>query len=87
MTWRSRERESEACPGLGRRVEEIDFLIRSSVRLVKEYPRDYERVKLLLKQGTAVSEISSLIGRGERVVLEYVEPARQYHPELFTEAD
>ncbi len=68
-------------------MEEIDFLIRSSVRLVKEYPRDYERVKLLLKQGTAVSEISSLIGRSERVVLEYVELARQYHPELFTEAD
>lgn len=68
-------------------MEEIDFLIRSSVRLVKEYPRDYERVKLLLKQGTAVSEISSLTGRGERVVLEYVELARQYHPELFTEAD
>lgn len=58
-------------------MEGITFLIRSSARLVKEYPRDYERVKLLSKQGTAVSEISSPIGRGERVVLEYVELARQ----------
>jgi len=32
-------------------------------------------------------EISSLIGRGKRVVLEYVELARQYHPELFSQAD
>jgi len=34
-----------------------------------------------------VFPIGGLIGRGKRVVIEYVEIARQYHPELFTEAD
>jgi len=58
-----------------------------SLKSVERYLKDYERVKLLLKRGTAVEEISSLIGRGKRVVLEYVELARQYHPELFSEAD
>jgi hypothetical protein len=33
------------------------------------------------------AEISSVIGRGKRVVLEYFELARQYHPELFDKAD
>lgn len=56
-----------------------------SLKAVERYLQDYERVKLLLKRGTEkAKEISSLIGRGERVVLEYVEIARQYHPELFT---
>ena len=49
--------------------------------------KDYERVKLLLKRGMAAEEIGGLIGRGKRVVLEYVEIARQYHPELFAGAD
>jgi hypothetical protein len=40
----------------------------------------------LIKRGTAVDEISSMIGRGKRVVLEYVEIAREYHPELFASA-
>jgi len=58
-----------------------------SLKSVERYLKDYERVKLLLKRGTAAEEISGLIGRGRHVVLEYVELARQYHPELFTEAD
>jgi len=58
-----------------------------SLKSVERYLKDYERVKLLLKRGTAVEEISGLIGRGQHVVLEYVELARQYHPELFTKAD
>lgn len=58
-----------------------------SLKSVERYLKDYERVKLLLKRGTAIEEISGLIGRGERVVLEYVELARQYHPELFSQAD
>ena len=45
------------------------------------------RVKLLMKRGMAVEEISSIIGRGKRVVLEYVKLARQYHPELGAEAN
>jgi hypothetical protein len=37
--------------------------------------------------GMEAEEISSIIGRGKRVVLEYAELARQYHPELFVEPD
>ena len=58
-----------------------------SLKSVERYLKDYERVKLLLKRGMKAEEISSLIGRGKRVVLEYVELARQYHPELFGQAD
>ena len=58
-----------------------------SLKSVERYLKDYERVKLLLKRGMGTEEISSLIGRGKRVVLEYVEIARQYHPELFAGFD
>lgn len=53
-----------------------------SLKSVERYLKDYERVKLLLKRGLDVAEISATIGRGKHVVLEYVEIARQYHPEL-----
>lgn len=58
---------------------------RHSLKSVERYLSDYERVKLLLKRGMENRLISSIIGRGERVVLEYVELAREYHPDLFTE--
>jgi hypothetical protein len=61
---------------------------RHSLKSVERYLTDYERVKLLLKRGLGSQEISALIGRGERVVLEYVELAQEHHPELFApEAD
>lgn len=56
-----------------------------SLRSVERYLKDYERVKLLLKRGINVTEISATIGRGQNVVLEYVDIARQYHPEMFGE--
>jgi len=34
--------------------------------------KDYERGKLLLKRGIGIEEISSMIGRRERVVIEYI---------------
>jgi hypothetical protein len=58
-----------------------------SLKSVERYLKDYERVRLLLKRGMGTEEISSLIGRGKRVVVEYVELARQYHPQLFNEQD
>jgi hypothetical protein len=58
---------------------------RHSLKSVERYLSDYERVKLLLKRGMESRLISSMIGRGERVVLEYIALAREYHPELFTE--
>lgn len=54
-----------------------------SLKSVERYLKDYERVKLLLKGGLEVAEISATIDRGKTVVLEYVEIARLYHPELF----
>jgi len=58
-----------------------------SLKAVERYLQDYQRVLLLLKREMEAEEIGSLIGRGKRVVLEYVELARRYHPELFAGAD
>jgi len=58
-----------------------------SLKSVERYLKDYERVKLLLKRGMGAEEISSMIGRGKKVVLEYVELAREHHPESFGETD
>jgi hypothetical protein len=54
-----------------------------SLKSVERYLQDYERVRMLLKRKTGVEDISSIIGRGQRVVVEYVQLARQFHPELF----
>lgn len=58
-----------------------------SLKSVERYLQDYERVKLLLKRGLGVAEISVAIGRGQRVVLEYLDIARQHHPDLFGDPD
>ena len=58
-----------------------------SLKAVERYLQGYERVKLPLKRRVGVEETSSLVGRGKHVVLEYVEIARQYHPELFAGSD
>jgi hypothetical protein len=67
----------------GREPPEIARKTGHSLKSVEQYLKDYERVKLLIKRGTAADEISRLLGRGQRLVLEYVEIAREYHPELF----
>jgi transposase len=56
-----------------------------SLKSVERYLKDYERVKLLLKRNLTVSEISAMIDRGRTVVLEYVEIARHYQPDLFAQ--
>ncbi|MCR4406629.1 MAG: DUF1670 domain-containing protein [Anaerolineae bacterium] len=58
-----------------------------SLKAVERYLQDYQRVLMLLKQGLSAEEIRVLTGRGRQVVLEYIQLARQYHPELFAEAD
>ncbi len=58
-----------------------------SLKSVERYLKDYERVKLLCKRGLNVAEISAMVGRGQNVVLEYVEIARQHHPDLFHQAE
>jgi hypothetical protein len=57
------------------------------LKSVERYLQDYRRVKMLLKQSMGAEEISSTIGRGRSVVLEYIEIARQYHPELVGKPD
>jgi hypothetical protein len=54
-----------------------------SVKSVERYLQDYERVRMLLKRGMSAEDISTTIGRGVHVVVEYVELAREHHPELF----
>ncbi len=71
----------------GKEPPNIAYETGHALKSGERYLQDYERVKLLLKRGVAVSEISATIGRGERIVLEYVEIAREYHPELFEAAD
>lgn len=58
-----------------------------SLKCVERYLTDYERVKLLLKRGMSVEDIVSTTGRGRKVVLEYIEIIREYHPDLVGEAD
>ena len=50
-----------------------------SLNSVERYLKDYERVKLLLRDGRNADQISQLIDRGKRVVLEYIVIAREFH--------
>lgn len=68
----------------GKEPPDVARETKHNLKSVERYLKDYERVKLLLKQGVPVYNIGSLIGRGQHVVQEYVEIARQYHPELFS---
>ncbi|HMR68556.1 MAG TPA: DUF1670 domain-containing protein [Anaerolineae bacterium] len=54
-----------------------------SLKSVERYLKDYERVRMLLKQTLSVEEISAIIGRGQSVIKEYIAQAQQFHPELF----
>jgi len=58
-----------------------------SLKSVERYLKDYERVLLLLREKMSVEKISSMVGRGKKVVLEYVEQAKTYHPELFSDEE
>ena len=51
---------------------------------VGRYLRDYERVKLLLKQAIPVEQMPQLIQMQPGVVDAYVKLVEQYHPELFS---
>jgi len=54
-----------------------------NLKSVERYLKDYERVRMLLKQKLSIEAISAIIGRGKSVVQEYVAQAQVYHPELF----
>ena len=64
--------------------DEVDIARQSGHALhsVGRYIRDYERVKLLLKQGIPVKQMSRLINMQPSVVDSYVKLAYKYHPDL-----
>ncbi len=64
--------------------DETDIARRSghALQSVGRYIRDYERVKLLLKQGIPVEQMSRLINMQPSVVDSYVKLAYKYHPDL-----
>ncbi len=53
---------------------------------VGRYLRDYERVKLLLKNGVCVEQITPMIDMQPSVVNAYVELIQQYQPDLLSNA-
>jgi hypothetical protein len=61
---------------------DIAFHTRHAQSSVGRYLRDYERVKLLLKNGLAVDQIGPMIDMQPSVINAYVELIRQYHPDL-----
>lgn len=62
---------------------DIARLTHHSVKSVERYLKDYERVRMLLKQNLDCDQISAIIGRGKAVVQQYIAQARRFHPELF----
>jgi hypothetical protein len=65
---------------------DIAFHTRHAQSSVGRYLRDYERVKLLLKNGVSVAQIAPLIDMQPSVVNAYVELIQQYHPDLLSNA-
>jgi len=67
-----------------RGVDEADIARQMShaPESVGQYIRDYERVKMSLKHGIAVSEIGLMTGMQPNVVRAYAKLIAQYHPEL-----
>jgi hypothetical protein len=53
---------------------------------VDRYIKDYERVKVLLRNELTPHEISHAVGRGVRTVLQYQEIAYEFHPDLVPDA-
>jgi len=68
-------------------VDEADIARQSQHKptSVGKYIRDYERVKLLLKNQTSVERIVYLIGMQPNVVKAYAGMVYQYHPDLAPE--
>jgi hypothetical protein len=65
-------------------LDEADIIQRGghAPSSVGNYIGDYERVLMLLKQGTPVERIAPLLNMQPSVVQEYVDLIYEYHPEL-----
>jgi len=71
----------------GMEAPDIARQAKHSLKSVERYLKDYERVRMLLKQNLSVEEISAIIGRGQSVIKEYIAQAQHFHPELFEAAN
>ncbi len=71
----------------GMQPPDIARQTRHSLKSVDRYIKDYERVKALLAKEFSTKEISHLVGRGQKIVREYVEIAMHYHQDLTPPAD
>jgi hypothetical protein len=65
---------------------DIAYHTRHAQSSVGRYIRDYERVKLLIKHGVSVEQISPMIDLRPSVVDAYVKLIKQYHPDLLPDA-
>jgi hypothetical protein len=63
---------------------DIAFHTRHAQSSVGRYLRDYERVKLLLKNGITVQQVAPMIDMQPSVVNAYVKLIHQYHPDLLS---
>jgi hypothetical protein len=71
----------------GMEPPDIAHETRHNLKSVERYLQDYERVKMMLKDGAEVEKIRAVTGRGKKVVVECVEIARMFHPELFSDGN
>ena len=65
---------------------DIAFHTHHAQSSVGRYLRDYERVKLLLRNGITVEQIAPMIEMQPSVVDAYVKLIHQYHPDLLSNA-
>jgi hypothetical protein len=65
---------------------DIAYHLHHAQSSVGRYLRDYERVKLLLKHGVVIEQISPMIDMQPSVVKAYVQLLQQYHPDLISDA-
>jgi hypothetical protein len=61
---------------------DIARITNHSLAAVDRYIKDYERVKVLMRKGLTVTEISHAIGRGKWTVKQHQEIALEFHPDL-----
>ncbi len=58
-----------------------------SLAAVDRYIKDYERVKVLMRKGLTITEISHAIGRGQWTVEQHQEIALDFHPDLTSDVE
>ena len=76
-----------ACYEQGMDEAQIARATNHTPRSVGRYLRDYERIKLLLRHQTAISEIPLLTGLQPSVVTAYLQLIEQFQPDLLPVSD